>query len=52
MDVVGFFWREIQSAARRVVLEVDALARAYGWSEAAILGMSSARRNLYLELVG
>jgi len=30
---------------------VHALARAYGWSEAAILGMGSARRARYLELV-
>jgi hypothetical protein len=52
LDVVGFFWREIQAAARRLALEVDALARAYGWSEAEIVGMSSSRRNLYLELVG
>lgn len=52
LDVVGFFWQEIHSAARRIALEVDALARSYGWSEAAILGMSTARRNLYLEMVG
>lgn len=52
LDVVAFFWGEIQSAVRRLVLEVDALARSYGWSEAEILGMSSERRNLYLEMVG
>jgi hypothetical protein len=49
---VSFFWREIQSAARRIVLEVDALARSYGWSEAEILNMTPARRQLYLEMVG
>lgn len=52
LDIVSFFWREVQSAARRVVLEVDALARSYGWSENEILGMSPARRQLYLEMVG
>jgi hypothetical protein len=52
LDVVSFFWRELQAAARRLALEVDALARTYGWSEAEIVGMSSSRRNLYLELVG
>ncbi|HMD20635.1 MAG TPA: hypothetical protein VKH40_09945 [Alloacidobacterium sp.] len=52
LDIVSFFWREVQSAARHLVLEVDALARTYGWREADILGMSSGRRNLYLELVG
>lgn len=52
LDIVSFFWREIQSAARRIVLEVDALARSYGWSEADILNMTQARRQLYLEMVG
>jgi len=51
-DIGVYFWREIQAAARRIVLEVDALARAYGWSETEILGMSASRRNLYLEMVG
>lgn len=52
LGIVDFLWHEIQSASRHTVLEVDALARTYGWSEAEILGMSSGRRNLYLELVG
>jgi hypothetical protein len=52
LDIVNFFWREIQPAARRIVLEVDALARSYGWGEAEILSMSPARRQLYLEMVG
>jgi hypothetical protein len=52
LDIVNFFWREIQAGARRLLLEVDALARAYGWGESEILGMSSARRQLYLEMVG
>jgi len=51
-DIISFFWREIQSASRRIVLEVDALARSYGWAEADILNMSSSRRQLYLEMVG
>jgi hypothetical protein len=52
LDIVSFFWREIQAGARRLLLEVDALARAYGWGEADILSMSAARRQLYLEMVG
>jgi hypothetical protein len=51
-DIVRFFWREIESAARRLLLEVDALARSYGWSEAEILGLTLSRRQLYLEMVG
>jgi hypothetical protein len=31
--------------------EVDALARAYGWPEQAILQLSPARRARYLEMV-
>lgn len=48
-DVLPFLWAEIQSRARRLLGEVDSLARAYGWSESAILGMSPVRRRFYLE---
>jgi hypothetical protein len=37
-DIVGFFWAELAARAERLLGEVHALARAYGWSEAAILG--------------
>ncbi|MGM0583439.1 MAG: hypothetical protein ACQEUZ_02145 [Pseudomonadota bacterium] len=47
-DAVAFFWRELEALERRLVAEVAALARAYGWSEADILGMSARRRALYL----
>ncbi|QHN04125.1 hypothetical protein FTO74_12655 [Granulicella sp. WH15] len=50
-DVASFFWREIESACSRLVREVDALARVYGWSEREILDMSVARRRLYIEAV-
>jgi hypothetical protein len=51
-DVEAFFWAEIQAQAERLLREVDGLARAYGWSEREILGLPSARRQRYLELVG
>ena len=51
-DIVGFFWREIDAWARRVLREVHALAAAYGWSEAEILALSPWRRQFYLEMVG
>lgn len=51
LDIVPFFWREIESACARIVREVDALARVYGWSEDAILRMSPARRQVYLQAV-
>ena len=48
-DVLPFVWAEIQSRARRLLGEVHVLARAYGWSESDILGMSPVRRRFYLE---
>ncbi len=39
------------SRAERLLREVHTLARAYGWSEGAILELGSARRERYLELV-
>jgi hypothetical protein len=50
MDVAAFVWAEIESEARRLLLEVDVLARRYGWSERDILDMSPIRRYQYLEL--
>lgn len=50
-DIAAFFWSEIEMLAQRLLREVDALARAYGWREAEILSMTPARRRLYLELV-
>lgn len=50
-DIVTYLWDELESAGRRLVLEVHALASAYGWSEADVLAMSPWRRGLYLEQV-
>jgi len=51
LDIGSFVWDEIAAEARRVVHEVDRLARAYGWREADILAMTPARRRTYLALV-
>ena len=51
-DIVSYFWTEINAYAQRLLGEVHRLARAYGWREADILAMSSARREFYLGLVG
>lgn len=51
-DIAGYLWRELEGEAARVLREVDALARAYGWSEAEILALSPQRRGAYLDLVG
>ena len=49
-DIIWFFWSEIDSWAWHTLREVDYLARAYGWSEAEILSLSSYRRQCYLEM--
>jgi hypothetical protein len=51
-DVGAYLWREIEADGARLLDDVDALARVYGWSEAEILSLSSARRQQYLRRVG
>lgn len=50
-DIAGFLWSEVNAWARRVIREVDALARVYGWSEAEILALTPLRRQIYLGMV-
>jgi hypothetical protein len=50
-DVLPFLWTEISIQAKRLLLEVHTLARAYGWHEAEILSLSVTRRQFYLEMV-
>jgi len=50
-DVPAFLWEEIDVRARRLLDEVHALARAYGWNEGDILALSDTRRRAYLERV-
>lgn len=49
-DIVSFFWTEIDAWARRVLLEVNVLARTFGWRENDILAMSPARRQIYIAM--
>jgi len=49
-DIATFFWAELAAQAKRLLREVHTLARAYGWREADILGMSARRRQFYLEM--
>lgn len=51
-DIASFLWTETDTWARRTLGQVDALASAYGWSEAEILGLSARRRQAYLDLIG
>jgi hypothetical protein len=48
LDIGRFLWAEVRHAAVSLLREVHQLAAAYGWAESAILGMSSARRSIYL----
>src|SRR6266849_834581 len=50
-DIVSFFWAEIDAWARRILQEVNVLARAYGWRESDILALSPVRRQIYLSMV-
>jgi hypothetical protein len=51
LEMVEFLTPEIHALARRLLREVHGLARAYGWRESAILGMSARRREYYLQMV-
>jgi hypothetical protein len=51
LDVGTALWTELQARAERVLLDVDALARAYGWNEDEVLRLSPTRRAAYLQLV-
>jgi len=52
LDIDSLLWRDIDREARRLLDDVDRLARSYGWSEADILAMGPQRRARYLELSG
>jgi predicted RNA-binding Zn-ribbon protein involved in translation (DUF1610 family) len=50
-DIAHFFWNEIAAQAQRLVYEIDALARAYGWTEREILALPAQRRRTYMEVL-
>jgi len=49
VDLTEFVWDEVDRFARRLLADVHALARAYGWTESDVLAVSPARRRRYLE---
>jgi hypothetical protein len=51
LDLTSFLWAEMESRAKRMLIAVHTLASAYGWSEAEILSLSPARREVYLDMV-
>lgn len=52
LDIESFLWTKVNALARRLLQEVDMLARTYGWREQDILGLSAVRRQAYLEMAG
>lgn len=51
VDVANALWTEVQRAAELSLTDVDALARAYGWSEEQVISLPPVRRAAYLQLV-
>jgi len=51
LDVGRLLWEKVQLSVERLLLDVDALARAYGWTEREILSLSPGRRAAYLQIV-
>lgn len=52
LELASFLWAEFESGAKRALHDVHVLARAYGWSEAEVLSLTPARRQLYVEMIG
>jgi hypothetical protein len=50
LDVASFVWAELAGRAERLLGDVHALARAYGWREADVLALSEVRRATYVAL--
>lgn len=51
LDLARFVWEELRGQALHLLDDVDALAQAYGWSEAEILALGAERRRAYVERV-
>jgi hypothetical protein len=49
-DIAIFFWSEIRACSRRLLQDIDVLARTYGWTESEILRLSDRRRGLYVQM--
>ena len=51
IDFAAFVSRDIGQHVMRLLSEIDCLARAYGWTETAILALPPARRQRYVAMV-
>ena len=51
LDIGLALWRKLQQQAEWLLIDVDTLARAYGWAQHEVLALSPLRRAAYLQLV-
>ena len=51
LEVGQMVWQKVQAAAERLLLDIDTLARAYGWTEFEVLRLTPIRRAAYLQMV-
>jgi hypothetical protein len=51
LDIGDMVWHKVRAAAERLLLEIDLLARAYGWTESEVLSLNPLRRAAYLQMV-
>ncbi|MGO9788184.1 MAG: hypothetical protein ACLP8S_01285 [Solirubrobacteraceae bacterium] len=52
LDIRTLFWADLTDWVGRLLTDVQALARYYGWSEAELLSMPAWRRRWYMEAAG
>lgn len=50
LDLAQLVWQKLQAAAERLLLDIDALARTYGWTEPDVLALSPTRRAAYVQM--
>lgn len=50
VDAGDLLWEAVALRARRLLLQVATLARAFGWTQDDVLALSTIRRRVYLEL--
>lgn len=51
LDIGEMVWQKVRAAAERLLLDIDLLARAYGWTEREVLRLKPLRRAAYLQMV-
>lgn len=51
LDIGEMVWHKVRAAAEGVLLDIDALAHAYGWTEREVLHLNPLRRAAYLQIV-